>query len=90
MELMTGCVNCVHTVYLDELKEYKQTMKEVRTRLAHYEPPVGPDEWDTKQLGPLPRSDASEAEAHANEEADAPKLDASMAAFLDLERKLRS
>lgn len=87
---MSGCVNCVHTIYLDELEEYKSTMKGIRERLSHYEPPIAPHEWDTKRLGPMPHANAAETEAHASEEADTPKLDASMSAFLELERKIKS
>jgi len=87
---MSGCVNCVHTIYLDELEEYKSKMKGIRERLVHYEPPIRPDEWDTQQLGPMPRADASDTEADASEGAETPKLDASMSAFLELERKLKS
>ncbi|WFD35563.1 hypothetical protein MCUN1_002419 [Malassezia cuniculi] len=80
--LLTGCINCVHVLYTDELQEYREQMKPIREQLLALKPPVRPDEWD-ERLGVMPGSDEPEAPEDDG-------LDPSTRAFLELERKLNN
>lgn len=82
----SGCVNCVYTLYADDMDEHREVMRGIRARLLTYDPPIRPDEWDTERLGAMPQTPDTQAEA--SEQPAAPS-DPSLAAFLELERKLQ-
>lgn len=83
----SGCVNCVYTLYADNVKEHKKAMREIRSRLQKCDPPIREDEWDTNLLGPMPNAPDTQGD---DDVVDEPKpADPSLAAFLELERKLQ-
>ena len=62
-------------------------MRDIRRKLRTYDPPIREDEWDTKLLGPMPNApDTQDDSDHVDDVAPA---DPSLAAFLELERKLQ-
>lgn len=83
----SGCVNCVYVLYADNVDEHKRAMRDIRRKLRTYDPPIREDEWDTTLLGPMPNApDTQDDHDHVDEAAPA---DPSLAAFLELERKLK-
>lgn len=78
----------MHTLYADEVTEHKETMREIRARLAQYDPPITEKEWDTKQLGPLPS--AAEGSGAEAENDSTEGMDPSMAAFMALQKQLQT
>lgn len=89
----SGCVNCVYTLYADDVNEHNRAMQDIRSRLRDYDPPITADEWDIQRLGPMPHASADELENERHtqdrEARQAQSADPSLAAFLELERNLK-
>ena len=90
---LSGCVNCVYTLYADDVDEHNKAMQDIRSRLRDYDPPITADEWDIQRLGPMPHASADELENERHtqdrEARQAQSADPTLAAFLELERNLK-
>jgi hypothetical protein len=81
---MSGCAVCVYDLYLSSLEDFKRDLATLRTRLRGQSVPVA--EWpeELRREEDKERSDQEEMEDPLN----SLNLDASMKAFLILEKKL--
>ncbi|KAK8847578.1 hypothetical protein IAR55_005437 [Kwoniella newhampshirensis] len=79
---MSGCINCVYTIYSSELEEYTAAIDQARSALesAHVDLAEWPEEL---------RKGSGESVRSREEEKGAEGMDASMSAFLALENKLK-
>lgn len=78
---MSGCAVCVHDLYLDALKSYRSSLREIRDRLVAKSVPR--DRW------PRPILELKESAVSSQDDDIPDDVDATARAFMKLERQLK-